>query len=82
MLVGALLAVTGFNMLTGQAFLWPQTRILAQVLTGAYIGGMICMEDLRRIPKIVGPYLMIIGCFAVVNMVTAFSIFTSRISIL
>ena len=75
MLVGALLAVTGFSMLTGQAFLWPQTRILAQVLTGAYIGGMICMEDLRRIPKIVGPYLMIIGCFAVVNMVTAFSIF-------
>ena len=48
MLVGAILGVAILNLATEHAFLYPQTRVAAQALTGAYIGCMMTREDISR----------------------------------
>ena len=59
MLVGAILGAVLVNLTTGQAYIWPQTRVVAQVLTGAYIGCLVTTEDLRRLPRVIRPYLAV-----------------------
>lgn len=68
MLVGAILGAAGLNLLTGQAFMYPQARVAAQALTGAYIGCMITREDVRSLPKLLRPYLTIMGSLLVLNL--------------
>lgn len=55
MLVGAVLGVAIFNLITQEAFLYPQARVAAQALTGAYIGCMITREDVARLPRLLPP---------------------------
>lgn len=50
MLVGAIIGAASLNLITQQAFIYAQTRVLAQSLTGAYIGCMITREDVRHLP--------------------------------
>ena len=61
MLVGAILGAAALNIATGQAFIYPQTRVLAQALTGAYIGCMMTREDVRRLPRLIRPYLLVLA---------------------
>lgn len=68
MLVGAILGVVILNLFTGRAFIYPQTRVLAQILTGAYIGCMVTKEDLRRLPEVIKPYLAVMVSFLVLNL--------------
>ena len=55
MLVGAIVAVAALNLATQQAYIPQETRILAQVLTGTYIGCMVTRADMRQMPKLIGP---------------------------
>lgn len=75
MLVGAIVGVVILNLATGQAYIYPQTRVVAQVLTGAYIGCMVTKEDLKRLPGVIGPYLAVMGSFLVLNLLVGFFIF-------
>lgn len=59
MLVGAIIAVAALNFFTGEATIFIQTRVLAQAMTGAYIGCMITREELKRMPGIIKPYLVV-----------------------
>jgi len=68
MLVGAIIAVAALSVTTGQAYMWPQIRVAAQVLTGAYIGCMVTREDICHLPKIIGPYLTVMGSFFLLNL--------------
>ena len=61
MLVGAILGAVLVNLTTGQAYIWPQTRVVAQVLTGAYIGCLVTTEDLRHLPRVIRPYLAVMS---------------------
>lgn len=71
MLVGAILGVVVLNLTTGQAYIYPQTRIIAQALAGAYIGCMVTKEDLRRMSGIIKPYLVVMGSFFALNMLVS-----------
>ena len=71
MLVGAIVAVAALNLTTQQAYIPQETRVLAQVLTGAYIGCMITRDDMRQMPKLIGPYLTVMGSFLVLNLAMA-----------
>lgn len=73
-LLGAVAAVAALNIATGYAYIWPQARIVSQVLAGAYIGCMVTRKDLRRLPKLIGPYFVIIGSFLALNLVVAYVI--------
>ena len=71
MLVGAILGAAALNIATGQAFIYPQTRVLAQALTGAYIGCMMTREDVRRLPRLIRPYLLVLASLLALNLLMA-----------
>lgn len=70
-LLGAVVSVAMVNITTGMAYIWPQTRTLSQILAGAYLGGMMTKQDLRLLPKLIGPYLIITGGFLALNIAVA-----------
>lgn len=74
-LLGAVAAVAALNIATGYAYIWPQARIISQVLAGAYIGCMVTRKDLHRLPKLIGPYFVITGSFLMLNLAVAYFIF-------
>lgn len=74
MLVGAIVGVVLLNLATGKAYLYPQTRVLAQVLTGAYIGCLVTIDDLKHLPSVIRPYLAVMASFLVLNLAVGFFI--------
>lgn len=68
MLVGAIVGAACLNLTTQQAFIYPQARVLAQSLTGAYIGCMMTREDVRHLPRLLRPYLVVISSLLVLNL--------------
>lgn len=75
MLVGAIIGVVILNLATGRAYIYPQTRVVAQVLTGAYIGCMVTKEDLKRLPGVIRPYLAVMASFLALNLLVGFFIY-------
>jgi len=71
MLVGAILSVVALNIATGEAYIYPQARVLAQALTGAYIGCMITRDDVKRMPMIIKPYLVSMTSLLILNLCVA-----------
>ncbi|MBQ8852089.1 MAG: AbrB family transcriptional regulator, partial [Oscillibacter sp.] len=71
LLVGSLVGAAAVNLLTGQAYIIPETRIIAQVITGAFIGCGLTKDDLRRLPGVFKPYLMLLGGFLTLNLLMA-----------
>ena len=71
MLVGAILGAAVLNIATGQAYIFPQARVLAQALTGAYIGCMMTREDVRHLPRLIQPYFFVLVSLLVLNLAMA-----------
>ena len=67
-MVGAMIAVTVFNVITGKAYVTHDERAFAQMIAGAFSGCMITRGDLRRMPKLAGPALWILGLFLLVAL--------------
>lgn len=68
MLVGSIIGAAVLNLVTQKAFIYPETRILAQSLTGAYIGCMVTRQDLCHLPKLIQPYLLVMGSLLALNI--------------
>lgn len=68
LLVGSLVGAAALNLLTGQAHMVSEARVVAQVITGAYIGCGLTRDDLRRLPGIFKPYLMLMAGFLCLNL--------------
>ena len=68
MLVGAIAGVCLLNLLTGRAFMYPQAKIAAQIITGTYIGGMITRNEAKHIPQVIKPFLIVIGSLLLLNL--------------
>lgn len=71
MLVGAIIGAAALNIATGQAFIYSQTRVVAQAMTGAYIGCMMTREDVRHLPRLIRPYLLVLASLLVLNLTMA-----------
>lgn len=71
MLVGAIIGAAALNIATGQAFIYPQTRVVAQAMTGAYIGCMMTREDVRHLPRLIRPYLVVLASLLGLNLAMA-----------
>lgn len=56
LMVGAILGVTLLNLLTEQAYIYPQARVVAQSIIGAYIGSTVSREDLHHMPRLIRPF--------------------------
>lgn len=68
MMFGTILGVATFNIVTGNAYLWPATKVVAQAFTGAYLGSTMTRDDLKKLPKVVGPYLVVMTGFFILNL--------------
>ncbi len=55
MLVGAIIGVVLLNMATGRAYIYPQTRMLAQVVSGCCIGAGIKKEQILQVGQMIVP---------------------------
>lgn len=71
MLVGAIIGAAALNIATGRAFIYPQTRVVAQAMTGAYIGCMMTREDVRHLPRLIRPYLVVLASLLALNLTMA-----------
>ena len=72
MLVGAIVGAAALNLTTQQAFIYPEARVVAQSLTGAYIGCMVTRQDVLHLPKLIRPYLTVMGSLLVLNLCMGF----------
>ena len=75
MLVGAIIAVSFLSIFTSFADIPTDAKVCAQIITGAYIGSSITKDDVKKLPEIFGPYLMVMGTFLVLNMLMGFIIY-------
>lgn len=74
MLVGAIVTVSCLSVFTPFASMPADAKLCAQIITGAYIGCMISRDDLRHLPRVIKPYLVVMSSFFILNMVMGFII--------
>ena len=84
MMVGAILGAMLLNLFTEQAYMFPEARVLAQSVIGAYIGCTISWETVHQLPRLIRPFsLMLVALLTLslcmgnfINWVTDFDLLT------
>ena len=74
MLVGAIVGAAALNIATEQAYIYPWARFAALVLIGTYVGCLMTREGARRLPHFIGPYLTVMACLLLLNLLVGFAI--------
>ena len=73
-LVGSIVVVTALSISTDLAVMPAKSKLLAQIITGTYIGSGIKKKDLMHLPYIIKPYLTMMAIFALLNLSMGFII--------
>lgn len=73
-LVGSIVAVTILSVTTEVAVMPAKAKLLAQIITGAYIGSGIKKKDLMHLPYIIKPYATMMVIFLALNLTMGFII--------
>jgi membrane AbrB-like protein len=68
LMIGSLAGVACFNIISNLAFMPQSTTFVVQIIAGAFIGCSMEKSDLRRLPQIVKPTLIMIGALLVLNL--------------
>ena len=74
-MVGAVVAVAALNMIWGAGYMPKESKTLVQIVAGAFIGCSMEKSDVRRLPKIIKPALIMLLSFLLLNLITGFIIF-------
>ena len=61
-MVGALVGTVALNIGTDLAYMPAVARTVAQITAGAFIGASIRRDDVRRMPKLVKPAVILLTC--------------------
>ena len=69
MMVGALVGAVVFNITTDMAYMPSNARMAAQITAGAFIGATVKKSDVRRMPHLAKPALILLSGMFVLNMV-------------
>lgn len=69
-MVGAILAVTILSITTDLAVMPVQAKVTAQCLAGAFIACSVGREDLKNIPRLWKPLLVLLASLLAVNLLT------------
>ena len=67
-MVGAMLGVAIVNVASGQAFMPKATKIVVQIVAGAFVGCTVTREDIRRLPFIFKPTVILISSLLFINI--------------
>lgn len=69
MIMGAMIAVATANIFTGKMYLPSPMRTMTQILAGGYIASTVTKEDLRRFPRLIKPYLLVMISYLLLNLI-------------
>lgn len=75
MMIGSILGVSIFNILSNMAFVPAEGRIVAQIIAGAFIGVGLDKSDLYRLKNIFKPLMTILIGLFTLNIVVGFIIY-------
>lgn len=79
MLVGALIGGALLNVLTPYGYMPYAGRFAAQMAAGAYIGAMFDRKQLRSVPRVWKPYVVIMCFFLAANLLAGFLIWRTGV---
>lgn len=68
-MVGALVGTVALNIGTGLAYMPAAARTIAQITAGAFIGASIRRSDVRRMPKLAKPAVILLSSMLVLNLI-------------
>jgi membrane AbrB-like protein len=74
-MVGAIVGVAAVNIVWQAGMMPKDSKTLVQIIAGAFIGCTMERSDLRRLPKIIKPALIMLAAFLLLNLATGFLIF-------
>ncbi|MBO4378090.1 MAG: AbrB family transcriptional regulator, partial [Clostridia bacterium] len=69
MIMGAMIAVAAVNIFIGKMYLPSPMRTMTQILAGGYIATTVTKEDIKRFPRLVKAYLLVILSYLLLNFV-------------
>lgn len=82
LMVGSIVAATILNISTGLAYMPPASRVLAQIIAGAFIAVGLEKSDLHRLKHIFKPALVLVVGMLILNIISGFLIyFTSSMDL-
>jgi uncharacterized membrane protein AbrB (regulator of aidB expression) len=61
LMVGAIVGVAALNIIFDVAYMPKQTTLVVQIIAGAFIGCSMEKSDVRRLPKIIKPAVIMLG---------------------
>lgn len=67
-MVGAILSVTILSLSTGKAYMPGEAKVIAQCLAGAFIACSVSREDLKRLPHLWKPLVVLLTSLLFVNL--------------
>lgn len=68
----AIFAVAAFNMKTGRAYLPKRVKLVAQCIMGTIVGLGVTVEDVRGMPALIQPILIVLVCTLCCNYICGF----------
>jgi len=74
LMIGAMLAVASFNVITNMAYMHPYAKLAAQMIAGAFIACSITKEELLLMRHAVKPALIMVTGLFIINIFIAFGI--------
>ncbi len=72
LIVGAIIGTAILGVGFEAAYIPSYARTVAQIIAGSFIGCTVKHSDLRRLPQILRPYLLLIAGYLVLNLVVGF----------
>lgn len=74
-MVGAVVAVAAINIIWGAGYMPKDSKTLVQIIAGSFIGCSMEKSDIKRLPKIIKPTLIMLSAFLLLNLITGFIIY-------
>lgn len=68
LLVGAIVGAALLNIFFSAAYMPNQTKLLVQIIAGAFIGCSMEKSDVKRLPKIIKPTMIMISALLILNL--------------
>ncbi|MEQ8198623.1 MAG: AbrB family transcriptional regulator, partial [Clostridiaceae bacterium] len=68
LMVGAIIGVAALNIFFVTTYVPGQTKLFVQIIAGAFIGCIMEKSDVKRIPQIVQPAIIMLSGFLVLNL--------------
>ena len=74
LMVGAIIGVSIFNIFLGHAYMPKDSKLFVQIIAGAFIGCVMEKSDIKRLPQVIKPAIIMLCGFLILNLSAGFLI--------